>query len=125
MTGVNLDLSEVTRLSNDLGRKAGRVRAEVEQVVNKGALKIKNQMRDEAKGHKFAPRLPSSITYTVTPTLWSIGAEIGPVEGHAGSLAFYYYGNSRVGPSIKDPAFALKAELPVIEAYLAQFGAKL
>lgn len=89
----------------------------VRPIVERAGLNIKNRMRQEATGHKHAPRLPASITYTLINS--GSGVEVGPRTGGQGSLAFYYFGNSKVNASIPDPIIALHAEADRVVALIA------
>lgn len=88
-------------------------------VVQRGALEVKKQMQAEAKGIAHAPGLPSAITYETKIAGGGLEFEVGPVEGGAGSLALLYYGNSKTGPVIKDPKFALEREADQITKRLS------
>jgi hypothetical protein len=105
-----VDVSELERLEADLSSAFTRAARKVEAVTSKGALNIKQQLQREAQGIAHAPRLPSSIDYEVRTGSDFTEAEIGPREGGAGSLAFFYYGNSKIGPQLPDPMIALEAE---------------
>ena len=87
-------------------------------VVAKGAVNVKTQMRREAQGVAHAPALPSAITFDLTVLPTTVGFEVGPVKGGAGSLALLYYGNRNTGARLKDPAFALQREAIEIERQL-------
>ncbi|MDR6861972.1 hypothetical protein [Phycicoccus sp. 3266] len=115
---MQVDVSEVRALERDLAAAGSRVVRELGQVASKGALNIKNQMRSEARGVRHAPGMPADITYDRTVTRSRIAFEVGPTTGDVGSLALLYYGNSRTAPVLKDPAFALHHEAPVIERYM-------
>lgn len=104
------DISELVALEGDLSSAAGRIVPEVKAVTSKGALNVKNQLQREAQGIRHAPGLPASINYETHVGLDFFEAEIGPREGGAGSLAFFYYGNSKIGPQLPDPMIALEAE---------------
>ena len=118
---ADLDMTEVFKLADDLG-KVAEVANEARKVIVKGALNIKEKMRSEAEGRPMAPGIPRAITYDTEIGADGISAEIGPVKGGAGSLAFYYYGNSKVGPSIPDPQIALDAEAETTADYLGKVG---
>ena len=115
---MQVDVSEVRELERDLAAASQRVLPELTKVAKKGALAIKNQMRTEAEGVQHAPGMPRDITFDMQSTRFSIGFEVGPTTGDVGSLALLYFGNSRTAPVLKDPAFALHHEAPVIERYM-------
>lgn len=117
----DFDMTEVFKLAEDFGDVTETV-AKVRSVVRDSAEQIKQTMRREAAGHKMAPGLPATITFDTKVTTGGIEAEIGPVSGGPGSLAFYYYGNSRVGPSIPDPQIALDGESEMTADKLGEIG---
>lgn len=116
---VTFDASEFRKLAVDLGAAGDKVGREVDAVLARGALNIKRQLQSEAQGHAHAPGLPAAITYeSHVGAAGAIEYEIGPRTGGAGSLAFYYFGNSRVGPSLPDPMLALEREAPTVERFV-------
>ena len=137
---VAVDASELRALINDLRDAPNLVRKEARSVISKGALNIKNQMRDEvAKSRHF--RFAHTVTYDIKGGGDSISAEIGPKSGGVGSLAgFAYFGGSpwsgrkkpgrgwQQGPggggTVADPQGALDAEAPNVEKYLAELAEK-
>jgi len=106
----DFDVTELVNLEQDLTGASRRVMREVEAVTSKGALNIKQQLQREAQGIRHAPGLPAAIDYDLSTGSDFVQAEIGPREGGAGSLAFFYYGNSKIGPQLPDPMIALEAE---------------
>lgn len=114
------DISELVALEGDLSSAAGRIVPGVKAVTSKGALNVKNQLQREAQGIRHAPGLPASINYETHAGLDFFEAEIGPREGGAGSLAFFYFGNSKIGPQLPDPMIALEAEGEKYAEYIAK-----
>ena len=121
---ADFDLSEVFALANDLGRVDDLGR-ELRQVIQKGALNIKQQMQREAAGVAHAPGFPSAITFETKIAANGVEAEIGPVKGGAGSLALLYFGNSKTGPRLPDPVIALNKEAQATEQFLAKAAANV
>lgn len=118
------DFSELRKLATDLRNAGNVVRSEARAVVSKGALNIKNQMRDEAKRRHYD--FSHRITYDIKGGLDSIEAEIGPETGGVGSLAgiAYFGGVNGGGGTVPDPMGALEAEAPNVERYLAELAEK-
>ncbi len=98
-----------------------KVIKEAAQVTSKAALNIKKGMQQDVQGIRHAPRLPYAITYDTKQTKSSVEAEVGPVEGGAGSLAFFWFGNSKVGPQA-DIMRPLREETPTWLEYLSKVG---
>lgn len=119
---ASIDMSQVLafaqRLRNAAALGTGGMGAALMPVMDRAGVQMKNQMRTEAMGHKHAPRLPFTIDYSKKVSNAGIEIEVGPKKGGPGSLAFYYYGNSKIGPSIPDPMGALRAEATRTEAQL-------
>ena len=118
---ADLDMTEVFKLANDLGNTSNVAR-DARKVIQKSSQNIKQRMQREAAGHKMAPGIPGAITFDTGIGSDGLTGEIGPQRGGPGSLAFYYYGNSRVGPSIPDPQIALDAESETTADELAKIG---
>lgn len=115
---MDADLSQVRALAADLGRVGARAVPRLSAVVAKTMVDAKQQLQAEAAGHRHAPGIPSAITYEVTNS--GLSAEIGPERGGPGSLAFYYYGNSKVGASLPDPMFAVLRAAKRAELFMAK-----
>ena len=118
------DFSELRKLATDLRNAGNVVRSEARAVISKGALNIKNQMRDEAKRRHYD--FSHRISYDIKGGLDSIEAEIGPETGGVGSLAgiAYFGGVNGGGGTVPDPMGALEAEAPNVERYLAELAEK-
>ena len=120
-----VDASELRALIADLREAPQLVRREARAVISKGALNIKNQMRDEvAKSRHF--RFAHTVSYDLKANGDTIEAEIGPETGGVGSLAgFAYFGGvNGGGGTVPDPQGALDAEAPNVEKYLAELAEK-
>lgn len=120
-----MDFADVEEFARDLDNSAAKAVLEVRQVVKKGAVKVKAKLRQEASGLAHAPRMPQAITFDVELAGDDVVAEIGPETGGAGSLAFYYLGNSKVGPSLPDPIIAADAEAEVVAEWLRKVADSL
>lgn len=123
-------MSDLDDLAADLASSPERVMREIKQVVSKGALKIKDQLKKEAAGSQSFGRMAATINYELNATGNSVEAEIGPDKdvmtsrkkssrygpnsspGSAASLAgIAYFGGSRGGGgTLPDPQLALDAE---------------
>ena len=121
-----VDASELRALIADLREAPNLVRREARAVISKGALNIKNQMRDEvARSRHF--RFAHTVSYDLKVGGDTIEAEIGPETGGVGSLAgFAYFGGvNGGGGTVPDPQGALVAEAPNVEKYLDALVAKV
>ena len=106
---ADADFSEMRNLAFDLGKAQATVFPKFRAIVQKTMVDTKTDMRaEQAAGAAEADMLAGFISYETKETAGGVTAVIGPTEGAAGSFAFLYYGNSKSGPVIKDPLFALK-----------------
>jgi len=107
---ADADFSQMRALAFDLGRAQATVFPKFRAIVQKTMVDTKKDMRAEAQaaGAAEADMLAGFISYETKETAGGVTAVIGPTEGAAGSFAFLYYGNSKNGPIIKDPLFALQ-----------------
>lgn len=115
---MDVDMSEFTKYADDLRRAGFKARPAIRPVVQKGGVVLKEQMRSEAEGVAHAPALPAAITFETTELRDGVRLEVGPREGGAGSLGLLYYGNSKTGPVLKDPMFALRREAEVMVKHI-------
>lgn len=120
-----VDVSELRKLASDLSSAPKLVRSEARGVIAKGALNIKDQMRDEvARSRHF--KFAHTVSYDLKVGGDTIEAEVGPETGGVGSLAgFAYFGGvNGGGGTVPDPQGALDAEAPNVEKYLDALVAK-
>lgn len=120
---MEVDDREVRQLVSDLGKVEAVVVPKIRAIVQKTMVDTKRDLQAEASGVKHAPALPSTITYDTRELRSGIEAEIGPRTGGTGSLALLYYGNSRTGPRLKDPMFAMARNAAKAEPFFAKAAA--
>ena len=114
-----IDASELREFAADMRRYPEQLRPHIRPVVEKGAVKIKKQMRDEMSASPHFKGVTRSITYDIIDRVGGVEAEIGPLPGAPGSLAnIAYFGGSRGGGGVPDPRGALEAEVPAFERAL-------
>lgn len=124
---MSLDFAEVEAFAQELDDAGAKVVLAARQIVKKGAGNVKDQLRREASGREHAPGLPRAITYDVELKGDEIVAEIGPEKSErgdrrGGSLAFYWLGNSKIGPSLPDPILAADKEAEAMAEWLVKVG---
>lgn len=120
---ADVDVSDLLDLARDFEGAVPKMTLGARKIVAKGAVKVKERLRDEAEGVRHAPALPSTITYDSTPD--GLSATVGPLRGHAGSLALLYFGNSKTGPRLPDPMVAAVKESDVVEEYLGRLAEEI
>lgn len=114
---VEIDTSQLDGLARDLLRAGAQIERDAEPVIERGALNIKNQLREEMSSSFWFQGTASAITYERD----GLEAEIGPEKGAPGSLAnIAYFGSSRGGGTVPDPIGALEAEAPSVARWLAK-----
>lgn len=109
------EVTGLRELTSDLLDAPGEIAVEVRNVVAKGALNIKTQLRaDMARSRSFKGVTPA-IAYDLEYDANSVAADIGPSSepGSPGNLAnIAYFGGSRGGGTVPDPQIALDDEEP-------------
>lgn len=121
---VTVDTSEVRALVSDLGRIPGRVQPEVEAVVKKAALNVKDTLRAEAGESKYFKRITPSINFErhfalgLSTIAYIVGPRVGVAQGSLGGVA--YFGGANGGGGTLDIEGPLAAEEPKLVSYLAR-----
>lgn len=117
---IEIDMSEIRTLAVDLERIPAKVQKGIRPVVSKGALNIKNDQRSDMSESPSFKGVTPAISYDLAEDSSGIEALIGPTKGTPGSLAnIAYFGTSRGGGTIPDPAEALAVEGDRFEAALS------
>ena len=119
---MDADTSQLRALAVDLGKAEAVVFPKIRAIVQKTMLDTKNELKAEAAGSGIAEAaaLATFISYETKETPGGVSAEVGPVTGAPGSFAFLYYGNSKNGPVLKDPLFAMQRNAKKAEPYFAK-----
>lgn len=122
---IEFDMTEVRALSEDFRRVPDALARHAKPVVAKGAVNIKNQLRDEMRDSTWFGGAAADIDYDLLDGGFT--AEIGPTKGGAGSLAnlAYFGGANGGGGTVPDPRGALEAEAPRFANALAELAAGL
>lgn len=95
---MSIDDSELRELAYDLGNVSQQVASKVEGVVKKGALNIKNTMRDDFKNSTHFDQVARTINFDVESDASGTEAEIGPDKyWRAARLANIAYFGTSVG----------------------------
>lgn len=126
---VTFDDTELRAFAADLTRAGDLVASDVEPVVVKGAVNIKDQLIAEARASTHFAPMARSIDFDIHGgQMFGVGiveAEIGPnaerdPAGHLDNIA--YFGTSRGGGTVPDPIGALEAEIPGFQRAIADLG---
>lgn len=125
---VATDSSELRAFAADLRHMPEALNRHAHEIVERGALNIKNAMVKDMSASTHFKAVASTISYDVRVGGWgdtaAIEAEIGPdrSRGEAAPLAnIAYFGSSRGGGgTVRDPQSALDAER---DEFIAQLDA--
>lgn len=109
------DISGLNELIRDMTAAPGRAQRQVDGVVRKGAVNVKNDAQRLASGLRHAPLYPASIGFDAEWKSGAYEAEIGPdkdrPQGALGNLLEYGSANNaplaHLGPAldIEGPKF--------------------
>lgn len=120
--GFTIDASEVRKLATDLGKVPAEALPQLERVMLRGALNIRDGVRDEFRKSKYFRRVASSVDAERKLSATEIAYEIGPRVGvYAGSLgAIAVDGGANGGGGTIDFEWPLEDEAPALEQYIAE-----
>lgn len=127
MPEISIDAHEVRELAADFTRIPGELSRHAIPVLSKGALNIKNQMREsfEASGNAGFRFVGRTVSYDLHTEGNEYSAEIGP-DKPSGALAnVAIFGTPRGGGTVADPREALEAEAPKFTEALADLAEEL
>lgn len=117
---MDFDASELREFAAEVGRVEPKVARQVKAVVSKGALNIKNTMREDFKRSTHFHQVGPTISYDIEETGDGVEAEIGPNKHYRSArLAnIAYFGTSRGGGNSVDVENGLRKELPNFTEHL-------
>lgn len=120
MSSIDIDTSELRKFAIDLGKIPDEVAGEIRPIVARGALNIKNQMIDEARGSDYFEPLADAMSYDTTVDADGVTGLIGPDRDRSGGAGLLgaYFGWSKGGATVPDPIGALEAEVPNVERFI-------
>ena len=116
---ASLDMSELHRLTKDLGHASGQALPVVGAVLKKAAQNIKEELATDAKESKWFRRLGKSISYDSAYRIGHVGYDIGPDYDRGGELgAIAYFGGANGGGGTLDIDGPVRHEEPRMMAAL-------
>lgn len=122
MTTVKVDAEEVRQLAVDMRRVGVKMGPQVQAIVAKAAVNIKADLTAQLKASRHFKGF-ADVSYDLFAA--GFGAEIGPTKGGAGAGAnLAYFGTSRGGGTVEEPAESLKRETTQFERWLASIAEK-
>jgi hypothetical protein len=120
---VDFDFSDFLKLADSLNEAAGKALEAAKPVVAKGAMNVKQSMRDDMAASAHFGQVARSISYDTRSGATFVEAEVGPItKGKTvGDLAhFAYFGGAHGGGNtVRDPQGNLDDEAP---KFLAALG---
>ena len=121
--GIEVTIDDEGQVSAMLGRASREIIDEAHKVVKRGAVNIKEAMREDANESRYFRRIARYIDFDQV----GLSAEIGPNKRGAGNLAniAYFGGAHGGGGTVRDPQRAADEEAPRFEKALAQIAERL
>ena len=126
----SIDLSQMVAFNASLGRVIDGAYDDVDAVIKKGALNIKNEMIADVSSSKHFKGMAGSITFEHENTAGTVRRVVGPDKSRRGGALgnIYYFGTSRGGGS-GDIDKPLRSEEPrtvsALEALAARWAGRL
>lgn len=112
---MDAEIEGLRELSADLGKISAEAVAKVRPIVQKGALNIKTEMQDDARGSRHFRAIAPSISYDTEVGRDGVTAEIGPAKDRYGAASLAniaYFGGANGGGGTLDIDAPLKNEEP-------------
>lgn len=123
-----LDTSETQKLLDAISKFDSDVRSKAEAVLAKGAVKIKKNLQDDARGSKYFKQFAKKISYDTTKRKNTTEVEIGPVndktikKGGGPGAAIAYFGGANGGGGTLDFDEPVEREFDSIDRFLGELG---
>lgn len=120
MADFSIDMSEIAKLSADLGKVPAVAVTEARKVLFKGSMNIKSEVQDHFAGHRYWKPLGRAVDFELV----GLKSEVGFKDQGQGELAgIHEFGSSRRGPH---PTLypAAETERPKFERAMLDVGVK-
>lgn len=116
---IHIDADELRTLAVDISGAPARIQQKAPTVLRtRVGPRLNREMRQDASGHRYLPRLPNSVSDEMIDT-WTVEAGLSPIPGTQGRLAhIIVYGSVNNAP-VYDHEAALRRTLPHAERWLA------
>ena len=111
---METDASELRDFAADVGRIGPKMQKKTKSIVSKGALNIKNTMREDFSHSAHFKQVGKTISYEVNETADGVEAEIGPNKHYRSARIanIAYFGGIRGGGGTVDVENGLRQEVP-------------
>lgn len=123
-----LDTSETQGLIDAVKSFPDKVRDESETILVKGAVQMKKNLKDNARGSKYFKQFAKKITYDKKRKAAGVEIEIGPEndkqigKGGGPGAAIAYFGGANGGGGTLDLDEPVERELDAIDGYMKKLG---
>lgn len=123
-----LDTSETQKLLDAIKKFDSDVRSKAEDVLVKGAVQMKKNLQEDARGSKYFKQFAKKISYDTTRRKNTTEVEIGPVndkvvkKGGGPGAAIAYFGGANGGGGTLDFDEPVERELTAIDEHLKKLG---
>lgn len=123
---MSIDTTELQRLVADLRGVDAILLREIRPAVSRAGLNMKRQLVAEMSASRHFAPVAAAMSYETRPHVGGVEVLVGPKRGAPGSLAnVAYFGTSRGGGTVPDPAGALNAEAPRFVSALEEIVAEM
>lgn len=114
---VKVDGNDLDELEVDLRGAPRRIQVDSREGIRKGAKRVAKEMRVDASGHRYLPKLAAAVSYDlIGPHEAEIG--LGPRRGTQGSLAhIIVYGSVNNAPVYDHTAGLRRAEPRILRDF--------
>lgn len=118
---VEIDDHQLRQLEVDLTEAPGRVQRTAPKALKRGAEIVDRAMKKDARGHRFLPKIPRSITHSMIDR-WTAEIGFSPIRGTQGRLAhIILYGSINNAP-VWDYTAGLRRSEPEVLELMARAG---
>ena len=127
---MSLDTSETQKLVDAIDKFDSDVRSKSEAVLVKGAVQIKKNLQEDARGSKYFKQFAKKISYETTKRKNTTEVEIGPENdkptgknpGGGPGAAIAYFGGANGGGGTLDFDEPVEREFETIDDFLGKLG---
>lgn len=125
-----LDTSETQKLLDAIKKFDSDVRSKAEDVLVKGAVQMKKNLQENARGSKYFKQFAKKISYDTTRRKNTTEVEIGPKNdkptgknpGGGPGAAIAYFGGANGGGGTLDFDEPVEREFDSIDEYMKKLG---
>ena len=123
-----LDTSETQKLITAAKELPNKVVPEAKSILAKGALEMKRNLKDNARGSRYFKQFAKKITYDTKTRATGVEIEIGPEndkkvgKGGGPGAAVAYFGGANGGGGTLDFDEPVDREFDTIDGYMKKLG---